>query len=47
MATLLAPCVVSALRPDAGTVGITAIDKRPVDGAVKVISEGHWKYFGS
>ena len=36
MASLIAACVVSALRPDAGTVGITAIDKRPVIGAVKV-----------
>ena len=36
MASLIAACVVNALRPDAGTVGITAIDKRPVIGAVKV-----------
>ena len=36
MGSLIAACVVSALRPDAGTVGITAIDKRPVIGAVKV-----------
>ena len=36
MASLIAACVVSALRPDAGTVGITAIDKRPAIGAVKV-----------
>jgi MOSC domain-containing protein YiiM len=36
MAELLAACVVRALRPDTGTVGITAIDKRPVDGPVKV-----------
>jgi MOSC domain-containing protein YiiM len=36
MPTLLAACVVSSLRPDAGSIGVTAIDKRPVDGAVKV-----------
>jgi len=36
MASLIAACVVSTLRPDAGTVGITAIDKRPAVGAVKV-----------
>lgn len=36
MATLDAVCVVAELRPDAGTVGVTAIDKRPVAGAVKV-----------
>ena len=36
MPTVLAACVVSSLRPDAGAVGITAIDKRPVDGAIKV-----------
>ncbi|HWH97339.1 MAG TPA: MOSC domain-containing protein [Pseudolysinimonas sp.] len=36
MGRLLAPCVVSQLRADAGTVGTTAIDKRPVDGPVKV-----------
>jgi MOSC domain-containing protein YiiM len=36
MPSLLAACVVSALRPDAGTVGITAIDKRPGTGPIKV-----------
>jgi MOSC domain-containing protein YiiM len=36
MPTLLAACVVSALRPDAGTVGITAIDKRPTTGPIRV-----------
>jgi len=36
MPELLAACVVSSLRPDAGNVGITAIDKRPVDGPIKV-----------
>lgn len=36
MPRLLAVCVVHQLRSDAGTVGTTAIDKRPVDGPVKV-----------
>lgn len=36
MGRIVAVCVVSQLRPDAGTVGVTAIDKRPVDGPVKV-----------
>lgn len=36
MPSLLAVNVVSALRPDAGTVGVTAIDKRPVTGPVHV-----------
>ncbi|MFM9919741.1 MOSC domain-containing protein [Lacisediminihabitans sp. H27-G8] len=36
MPTLLAACVVSALRPDAGSVGITAIDKHPTVGPIKV-----------
>lgn len=36
MPELLAVCRVHVLLPDAGTVGITAIDKRPVDGRVKV-----------
>ncbi len=36
MPRLLAVCVVHQLRPDAGTVGTTAIDKRPVTGPVKV-----------
>lgn len=36
MPTLLAPCVVHALRPDAGTEGVTAIDKRAVDGPIRV-----------
>ena len=40
MPLLIAPCVVSALLPDDGTIGITAIDKRPVAGAVKVNSYG-------
>jgi MOSC domain-containing protein YiiM len=33
---LLAVCRVHGLLPDAGPVGVTAIDKRPVDGPVKV-----------
>ncbi|WP_407319510.1 MOSC domain-containing protein [Isoptericola halotolerans] len=36
MGELLAVCRVHQLLPDAGTVGITAIDKRPVEGRVKV-----------
>lgn len=36
MPRLLAACVVHQLLPDAGTVGATAIDKRAVDGPVKV-----------
>ncbi|WP_402464616.1 MOSC domain-containing protein [Isoptericola aurantiacus] len=35
MGELLAVCRVHQLLPDAGTVGITAIDKRPVDGRVR------------
>lgn len=30
--TLTHVCVVKELRPDAGSVGVTAIDKQPVDG---------------
>jgi MOSC domain-containing protein YiiM len=36
MPSLLAVCAVRALRPDAGTVGVTAIDKATVEGPVKV-----------
>lgn len=36
MGRLIAPCVVVQLHDDAGTVGTTAIDKQPVEGAVKV-----------
>lgn len=32
----MAVCAVHQLRPDPGTIGITAIDKRPVEGAVKI-----------
>ncbi|WP_098465050.1 MOSC domain-containing protein [Isoptericola jiangsuensis] len=35
MGEVLAVCRVHQLLPDAGTVGVTAIDKRPVDGPVK------------
>jgi len=34
--TLLAVCRVHQLLPDAGVFGVTAIDKRPVEGAVRV-----------
>ena len=40
MPTLLAACVVHELRKDAGYFGVTAIDKRPVDGTVKVTKYG-------
>ena len=36
MASLLAVCVVHELRPDAGLVGVTAIDKRAQQRAVKI-----------
>lgn len=36
VATLLAVCAVRALRPDPGAVGVTAIDKVPVDGPVRI-----------
>ena len=36
MASLIAACIVHELHPDSGTNGVTAIDKRPVNGAVKV-----------
>lgn len=36
MGTVIAACVVHQLRHDTGMVGITAIDKRPVEGRVKV-----------
>lgn len=34
--TVAAVCVVSVLHADAGSVGTTAIDKRPVDGPVQI-----------
>lgn len=36
MPRVLAVCAVRQLRPDAGSVGVTAIDKVAVDGAVRV-----------
>ncbi|GAB3630995.1 hypothetical protein GCM10027421_03480 [Microbacterium shaanxiense] len=39
-ASVLAVCAVHALRPDIGSVGITAIDKRPVSGPVRVGAYG-------
>ncbi|HKT55219.1 MAG TPA: MOSC domain-containing protein [Microbacterium sp.] len=36
MSHLLAVCAVRELHPDAGSVGVTAIDKAPVDGPVRV-----------
>ena len=38
-----AVCVVSELRDDAGKVGVTAIDKRPVDGPWKVGKYGLYR----
>jgi len=40
MPSLVAVCAVHALRPDAGSIGVTAIDKRAVAGPVKVGSLG-------
>jgi len=40
MASLVAACVVHALLPNEGSVGVTAIDKRPVDGPVRVHTLG-------
>ena len=36
MPRLLAVCAVHQLRADSGSVGITAIDKRPIDGPVRI-----------
>lgn len=36
MARITAVCVVRELRPDASAVGVTAIDKHPVEGPVRV-----------
>lgn len=36
MPRLIAVCAVRRLRPDPGSVGVTAIDKGPVDGSVKI-----------
>jgi MOSC domain-containing protein YiiM len=40
MPTVIAVCSVHALRKDAGYWGVTAIDKRPLQGAVKVTKYG-------
>lgn len=40
MPELAAVCVVAQLRPDAGPVGVTAIDKRPVERRVAVGAYG-------
>ena len=40
MGILLAACVVHRLHDDAGSVGTTAIDKRPVEGPVRVRTLG-------
>ena len=40
MATVTAVCVVGHLRRDSGYFGVTAIDKRPADGKVKVTRYG-------
>lgn len=36
MAQVTAICVVAELHPDKGKIGTTAIDKRPVDGPVRI-----------
>jgi len=36
MSLVTAVCRVDRLLPDSGTIGVTAIDKRPVDGSVRV-----------
>src|SRR6185437_12835962 len=40
MPRLVAVCAVRRLRADAGAVGVTAIDKIPVDGPVRVGAYG-------
>lgn len=40
MPRLIAVCSVHALRPDAGAVGVTAIDKRPVPGHARIGAYG-------
>lgn len=40
MPRLLAVCAVHELRPDASSVGVTAIDKRPASGAVRIGAYG-------
>jgi len=36
MPRLVAVCVVHSLRPDSGSIGVTAIDKRPLAGKIRV-----------
>ena len=36
MPRLVAVCVVHSLRPDSGSIGVTAIDKRPLEGKIRV-----------
>ncbi|WP_203581324.1 MOSC domain-containing protein [Microbacterium hibisci] len=36
MPRLVAVCAVRQLRPDSGPVGVTAIDKGPIDGSVRI-----------
>ncbi|MGL3199121.1 MOSC domain-containing protein, partial [Curtobacterium flaccumfaciens] len=36
MPLVTAVCRVERLLPDSGTIGVTAIDKRPVEGPVRV-----------
>jgi len=38
--SVLAVCIVADLRADAGPIGVTAVDKRPVDGPVQVGTQG-------
>lgn len=40
MGILVAACVVNELRADSGYIGVTAIDKRPVTGSVRVTRLG-------
>jgi MOSC domain-containing protein YiiM len=40
MPSVVAVCIVNDLRKDAGYNGVTAIDKRPADGKVKVTKYG-------
>ena len=36
MPRLVAVCAVHQLRPDAGSLGVTAIDKRAIEGPVRI-----------
>ena len=40
MPSIVAVCIVQELRKDSGYFGVTAIDKRPADGKVKVTKYG-------